>query len=122
MVNPGHASQPWESFTLKHWLRKLFPFLHCPSQPFGASTSSLVPQVPASCRTLVRDAHRDAEAWTTGGSEVRSAAGKVQERASSEILSALASGFSSLTSTSWPGSLLGTLPNGRPLALRAGLY
>ena len=47
MVNPGHASQPWESFTLKHRLWELFPFLHCPSQPFGASTSSLVPWGPS---------------------------------------------------------------------------
>ena len=46
MANPGHASQPWEFFTLKHRLRELFPFLHCPSQPFGASTSSLVPRGP----------------------------------------------------------------------------
>ena len=46
MVNPGHIIQPWEFFTLKSRLRELLPFLHCPSQPFGAGTSSLVPWGP----------------------------------------------------------------------------
>lgn len=112
MVNPGHASQPWESFTLKHRLWELFPFLHCPSQPFGASTSSLVPWGPC----LPKPNPGQGCSRGCGGLDHRRQRGvkcsrKGPGKGFQRVLSALASGFR-WTSRCWPGSSLGTLPNG----------
>lgn len=113
MANPGHASQPWEFFTLKHRLRELFPFLHSPSQPFGASTSSLVPRGPClpqpspgqgcsqGCRGLDHRQQRGVKCSRKGP-------GKGFQR----VLSALGAGFH-WTSVSWPGNSLGNLRNER---------
>ena len=112
MVNPGHASQPWESFTLKHRLWELFPFLHCPSQPFGASTSSLVPWGPC----LPKPNPGQGCSRGCGGLDHRRQRGvkcsrKGPGKGFQRVLSALAPGFH-WTSRCWPGSSLGTLPNG----------